>query len=103
MGFGGGSGGSRGLRGAKRGLLDPFTALFAPLEVLYRTKFGSKHHIMVQLANIYKVGITDPFLGLSGHYQGPPKGDFITKQAILRPQTIPNLAFCPLKWSSTGP
>ena len=57
---------------------------------------------MVQLANIYKVGITDPFLGLSGHYQGPPKGDFIAKQAILRPQIVPNLAFCPLKWSSDG-
>ena len=27
----------------------PYTALFAPLEVLYGTRFGSKHHIMVQL------------------------------------------------------
>ena len=72
-------------------------ALFAPLEVLYRTKFGSKHHIMVQPANIYKISITDPFLDLSEHYQGPQKDNFIAKQAILRPQIVPNLAFCPLK------
>ena len=57
---------------------------------------------MVKLANVYKVGITDPFLDLSEHYQGPPKDDFIAKQAILRPQIVPNLAFCPLKWSSDG-
>ena len=57
---------------------------------------------MVQPANIYKFGITDPFLDLLGHYQEPPKDDFIAKQAILRPQIVPNLAFCPLKWSSDG-
>ena len=61
----------RGLRGGvKMGLLDPYTALFASLEVLYRTKFGSKHNIMVQLPNVYKVGITDPFLTLWGTISG---------------------------------
>ena len=39
-------GGSRWVKG---GLLDPYRTLFAPLEVLYGTRFGSKHHIMVQL------------------------------------------------------
>ena len=51
-------------KGVKGGLLDPHRDLLAPLEVLYGTKFGSKHHIMFQLANVYKVGITDPFLDL---------------------------------------
>ena len=55
---------------------------------------------MVQPANIYKISIIDPFLDLSEHYQGPPKDDFIAKQAILRTQLVPNMA---LKWSSTGP
>ena len=62
-------GGLGGLKGAKRGLLDPLRALFAPLEVLYGTKFGSNHHIMVQLANVNKVSITDPIL----HRRGTPK------------------------------
>ena len=88
--------------GVKWGLMDPYRTLFAPLEVLYRTKFGSKYHIMVQLANVYKVGITDHFLDLSGHYQGPLKDDFMAKKAILRPQIVPNPAICPLKWSSDG-
>ena len=57
-----------GSRGVKRGLLDPYTALFASLEVLYRTKFGSKHNIMVQLPNVYKVGITDLFFNPLGHH-----------------------------------
>ena len=46
----------------KGGLLDPYGALFAPLEVLYGTRFGSKHYIMAQLANVYRGGTTDPFL-----------------------------------------
>ena len=37
----------------KGGLLDPYRALFAPLEVLYGTRFGSKHHMVVQLM-LYK-------------------------------------------------
>ena len=42
-----------GLGGSRRGLLYPCMALFALLEVLYGTRFGSKHYIMVQLANVY--------------------------------------------------
>ena len=83
--------------GIKRGVLDPYRAHFAPLEILYRTKFGSKHHIIVQLANVDKVDITDLFLELSGHLQGPPKDDFMAKQAILRPQIVPKLPFWTLK------
>ena len=36
---------------------------------------------MVQLPNVDKVGITDLFLELSGHLHGPPKDDFMAKQA----------------------
>ena len=54
----------------KGGLLDPYRALFAPLEVLYSTRFGSKHHMRVQLAHDNKVGITDPFQDLLS----PPSG-----------------------------
>ena len=53
-------GGLGGLGEVKRGLLDSFS----PLKVLYDTKFGSKRYIMVQMANVYKVCITDPFLDL---------------------------------------
>ena len=48
----------------KGGLLDPYRTLFAPLEVLYGTRFGSKHHIMVQLSNVYRGGTTGPFSDL---------------------------------------
>ena len=54
----------------KGSLLDPYSALFAPLEVLYGTRFGCKHHVMAKLANMYRVGITDPYLDL----WGPPGG-----------------------------
>ena len=50
MGFGGVQGGFGGIWG---GLFYPYRAHFAPLEVLYSTRFGSKHYIMVQLANVY--------------------------------------------------
>ena len=62
-------------RGVKGGLLDPYRKLVAPAEVLYCTRFGSKHHKMVQLSNIYRVVITDPLLDLLG----PPAG---SKRAI---------------------
>ena len=57
-GFWGGLGGSRG------GLLYSYKALFAPLEVLYGTRLCSKHHIIVQPANVYRIDITGPFLNL---------------------------------------
>ena len=63
-------GGSRWVKG---GLLDPYRALFAPLEVLYGTRFGSKHHMMVQLAHVNRVGITDPFPDLWSHPRGSQK------------------------------
>ena len=75
-GFGWFGGSRRGSRGVKRGLLNPYRTHFAPLEVLYSTKFGSKHHIMVQLAKVYDVGIIDPFLDL----WGPPRG---SQKAII--------------------
>ena len=53
-----------GSRWVKGGLLDPYRTLFAPLEVLYGTRFGSKHHIMVQLSNVYRGGTTGPFSDL---------------------------------------
>ena len=57
-GFWVGLGGSRGVWGGlggsrRRGLLYPCMALFARLEVMYGTRFGSKHYKMVQLANVY--------------------------------------------------
>ena len=42
---------------------------------------------MVQPANIYKISITDPFLDLSEHYQGPQKDNVIAKQAPNSPQS----------------
>ena len=51
----------RGSRGVTGCLVDPYRTLVAPLEVLYCTRFSSKHHILVQLAYVNRVGITDPF------------------------------------------
>ena len=63
-GFGRGHGGFWGVYGIQGGLLYPYLTLFAPLEVLYGTRFGSKHHIMVQLSNVYRGGTTGPFSDL---------------------------------------
>ena len=49
---------------------DPYRAVFAPLEVLYGTRFGFKHHIKAQLVHTYRVGITDSFLDLWGFSGG---------------------------------
>ena len=54
-------------------MLDPYRALFSPLKVLYDTKFGPKHHMMVQMANVYKIDITDPFLDLWSLPGGPQR------------------------------
>ena len=62
-----------GLEGSRGGLLYPYRALFAPLEVDYGKIFGSKHYIKVQLENVYWVGITDPFLAHWGPFRGSQK------------------------------
>ena len=77
--FGGVWGGLGGSRWVKVCLLDFYRMLFAPLEVLYGTRFGSKHHMMVQLAHIRKVGITDPFSSPLEPPQGFPKGHYMSK------------------------
>ena len=59
-----------GSRWVKGGLLDPSMSLFAPLKVLYGTRFGSKHHMMVQLTHVNRISITDPFSDL----WSPPRG-----------------------------
>ena len=59
-----GLGGSRvfwgGLEGSRGCLLYSYKALF----VLYGTRLCSKHHIIVQPANVYRIDITGPFLNL---------------------------------------
>ena len=71
--------GVRGNRGwSKGGLIDHYRALLTPQEVSYGTRFGSKHHIMVQLAYVYRVGITDPLSDL----WSSPKGYNISRKRI---------------------
>ena len=86
----GGLGGSTVVWG---GLLDPYRTLIASLEVLYGTKFGSKQLIMVQLANMYRKGITDPFVDLFGPPWRLQNVHLGANGAILRPQLVTNLAF----------
>ena len=74
-----GVGGLRAQGEVKRGLLDPYRALFSPLKVLYDNKFGSKHHIMVQMANVYKIDITDPFWDLWSLPGGPQRAIKMSK------------------------
>ena len=65
--------------GVKECVLDHYRTLFAPLEVLFGTRFSSKHHIMVKMANIHWVGITGPFLDLLGPFYGLPNSHFFRK------------------------
>ena len=89
-------------RGVKGGLLDLYRARSALLEVLYSIRFSTKHYIMIQLAKVYWVGITDPFLDLWTPL-GAAKELFMSKQVVLRLQIVPKLTFWPLKRSSDGP
>ena len=78
-------GGSGGLQG---GQLYPDGALFAPLEVLYSTKIGSKYHIMVQLAKPHWVRITDPMLDLWDPSKDPPKTTLWANESLSEPQKV---------------
>ena len=73
-GFGGGWGCLRkfwvGLGGSRGVLLYPFKALYAPLKVSHSTRFGSRQYKMVQLANVNKVSITEPFLAGWSPFRG---------------------------------
>ena len=62
-----------GSRWVKGGLLDPSMSLFAPLKVLYGTRFGSKHHLMVQVGHVKRLGITDPFPDLQSLSRCPQR------------------------------
>ena len=66
-------GGSRGLL---EGLIYPDGAIFAPLEVFYMTKIGSKFHKMVQLAKLHWVRITDPIWDILDPFRGLQKAIF---------------------------
>ena len=70
-------GGLEGSTLVKGVLFDPYSAFFVPLEVLYGTRFSSKHYIMAQLVNSYMVGITDLFLDLWAPLE-TPKGLFMS-------------------------
>ena len=87
----------------KGGLLDPSRALFCPSRSLVR------HQIWFQTP---QNGPTVKYLQGCHHWPpfgpfGPswrlPKGLLGANQAVLRPQTVTNLAFWPLKTSSDGP
>ena len=84
--FGGVGGVLRGLGGLRGVCLTPKWHLFFPLEVLYGTRFGSKHHMMVPLAQVSKVGITDPFPDLWSPPRGSQKANISANTALLRPQ-----------------
>ena len=84
-GFGGVLGGSGWVKG---GLLDPYRTLFAPLEVLYGTRFGSKHHMMVQLAHVNRVGTTDPFPDLQSPPSGSQRALICANKALFEPWKV---------------
>ena len=108
--------------GVKRGLLYPQRALLSPLEVLYGTKFGSKHHIIDRMANVYKVCITLTHFWTFEPPWEPPKGRFMSKTSrfqapnsleygLLAPEMVirwPKLSkFCPkypilVFWTNLG-
>ena len=53
----------RGVWGVQRGLLFSQKANFAPLEVLYGTRFGSKYYIIVKLALLAHFWLIRALLG----------------------------------------
>ena len=62
----------------------PFPALFAPLEVFYCTRFGLKHHMIVQLAYLHWAGLTNLFLFAHlGTLKGPQCGIFWANLALF--------------------
>ena len=57
----------------KGGLLNPYRALFNPLDILYGIRFGPKNHVRTKL---HREGLTDPFdsfLDLSGPWRNPKR------------------------------
>ena len=75
--------------GGSRGrLLYPYRALFAPLEAEYGTRFDSKPYIMVQLQNVYWVGITNTFLAYWGPFGGSQKAILWANDVPLGPLTV---------------
>ena len=78
-----------GVGGSTRFCLTPIKTFLAPLEALYDTRFGSRHHIMVQLAYVNRVGITDPLSDLwSSH-----KGYNISRNKIWNPRKFHNTIY----------
>ena len=61
-----GLGGSRGGHQQSRGVCLTPIERFVPRASLERTRLGSKHHMMVQLAYTYSEGISDPFVDFWG-------------------------------------
>ena len=66
-----GLGGSRGGHQQSRGVCLTPIEHFVPRASLERTRLGSKHHMMVQLAYTYSEGISDPIVDFWGP-QGTP-------------------------------
>ena len=62
-GFVGFLGAQRSFGGVQRGLLFSQKANFAPLEVLYGTRFGSKYYIIVKLALLAHFWLIRALLG----------------------------------------
>ena len=84
-----GFGGFGGVKGGRMGVcLTPHMELFAPLEVLYGTRFGSKHHTMVQLAHANRVGTTDPFPDLQSPPSGSQRALICANKALFEPWKV---------------
>ena len=77
-----------GFGGSKVVSLTPTRALFAPLEVFFGTRFGSKHHIMVQVAHVNRVGTTE------SPYRGSQRAIIFANKARFEPWTVPKCHIC---------
>ena len=64
-------------------LFTTYRRRLARLKVLYGTRFGFKHPIMVQLAKVHWIGIIDPFLYLRGPSWGSQKDHFLSKSSLF--------------------
>ena len=78
-----------GVKGGEMGVcLIPYRELFAPPEVLYATRFGSKHHMMVQLAHGNRVGTTGPFPDLQSPPRGSQRALICANKALFEPWKV---------------
>ena len=93
-GYGELTGGLGVLGGSSMCLLYPCMVLFATLEVLYGTRFGSKHYILLHITTMFtRLALPAHFWPI-GALLGLPNSHFMSKTSPFRDPNCPNCPNC---------